>query len=792
VFKAMQRFKPILVVLASASAVAVLSVVGESSAPAAEALFSADCGTENLLQHKAPSQRQDIRGNFWFVTDEAIAPEGAQWDAPTAAMQLDTPAGSVTYDLGRPTPVSAFYVQADANDTYKIFGSLDGTPGSFQLVSDVDIVQGHGLRGRTITIKPMTVRFLRLGEGNGDGFYSISEFAAYCREPSPFPPDFRRVDAPMAHVPEQPLLRWDNDVSARLEMSLALAGFALIAWGIYLWRKGRPDVDRKLRDGLLAALGILSFGAYWNYGSFHFGNYIHVWDTYHYYIGSKYFHELSYDRLYECAAVADAEDPSLRRRVELRKIMNLRTNMLGSTSDILEHPERCKAHFTPERWQAFKADIAYFRMRHGVKRWEEAQTDHGYNGTPVWNIVGTTLANTGPASDTQINALSLADPLFALGMMAMIWWAFGWRVLCVGLAVFATNFPSRFYWTGGAYLRWDWLFYLVGGVCLIRRQRYMLGGFFLAYTTLLRIFPVFLFVGPVMVLVQEYLRTKKLDRRYLAVIGGAAIAVATLIPISLATSGGIEGYRRFAQNTEKHASTPLTNYMGLRTLVAFKPSETGRMLRNDRNEDPWGKWKEAKLRTFRERKPFFALLVLGFLALLWYAVRGVDPWVACALSATLIAVGVELTCYYYSFLIVVAVLYEKRREAGAALLLVTAATSFIDWAPTRFLPDTAPWVWLKMPTWLDEQYMWMAVVTLIGFGWILYRFGFVPEVAPALATAEAAGAAAPEAEEEKPAEREKRVAAGGDGKGSSKPRRAAGASYVRSRGGRGGKQSRRK
>ena len=58
---------------------------------------------------------------------------------------------------------------------------------------------------------------------------------------------------------------------------------------------------------------------------------------------------------------------------------------------------------------------------------------------------------------------------------------------------------------------------------------------------------------------------------------------------------------------------------------------------------------------------------------------------------------------------------------------MTASTSFIDWAPTRFLPETGVWRWVKMPTWLDEQYMWMAVITLIGFAWILYRFGFVPE-----------------------------------------------------------------
>src|SRR6185295_1993237 len=69
-------------------------------------------------------------------------------------------------------------------------------------------------------------------------------------------------------------------------------------------------------------------------------------------------------------------------------------------------------------------------------------------------------------------------------------------------------------------------------------------------------------------------------------------------------------------------------------------------------------------------------------------------------------------------------LYRKRREVGAIMLAVTGATSFIDWAPTRFLPDTRPFIFFKMPTWLDEQYMWMGLVTLIGFAWILYDFCF--------------------------------------------------------------------
>jgi hypothetical protein len=106
-------------------------------------------------------------------------------------------------------------------------------------------------------------------------------------------------------------------------------------------------------------------------------------------------------------------------------------------------------------------------------------------------------------------------------------------------------------------------------------------------------------------------------------------------------------------------------------------------------------------------------------------------------------VGVELTCYYYSFLFALALLYYKRREAGAILLGVTAMTGLIDWSPTRYLPDTKPWMNFKVSQWLDEQYTMMSFVTLAGFVWILYRFAYTKpiEASPVAAAAVAAAGA---------------------------------------------------
>ena len=625
------------------------------------------------------------------------------------------------------------------------------------------------------------------------GPYSIAEFQAYCRAPTPFPPKLNITSAPPAIVVEPGFWKfawWENDASSRFEMCLAVGAMLLICWGIWLAKKGRPDWKRKLRDRLLMVVGVLSFCAYWNFFSFHFGNYVHMWDTFHYYIGSKYFKELSYDRLYECVAVADAEEPGLKRRVELRKIMNLRTNMMVDTKDIMADPVgTCKVHFTQERWADFKHDVAYFRNHHDIKRWEEAQTDHGYNGSPVWNIVGTTLTNMSPISDGQVSFLTKIDPFFIFGIILMSWWAFGWRTMCVALAVFATNFPSRFYWTGGSLLRWDWLFYLVGGVCLVKKDRPLLGGFFLGYSTLLRIFPLFIFFGPALVLIRQLwgkvgvfpsdtaseggsakavgagtetaseeqrpwwkpepwdslqALVARVDRRFVSILAGGALAAAILIPVSLVTSNGIAGYRAFIFNTNKHKETPLTNYMGLRTVVAYSPSEAGRVMKDDRQEDPWGPWKRQKVKTFHARYPLYVLLAGGFLVLLYQALRDAEPWVACSMGAMMMAVGVELTCYYYSFLFAITLLYHKRKEAGVILLGITAMTGLIDWSPTRYIPDVKPWMGLKWSQWLDEQYMAMSIATLLGFVWILYRFAYqppmdaIPEAAVVVADATAA------------------------------------------------------
>lgn len=440
------------------------------------------CPPGNLLAGRRPWAWQDVRGRVELATDGVRAPEGAVWDAPLAIV-LDTGAAALTWDLGASYPLAAVWIQADANDAYTVWGSTDGA--DFRALGRVEPVPGHGLRARSLATGGAPVRYLRFGEGEGDGYYSVAEIQAFCRLPTPYPPAMAVGDARPAPAPRTIYDYWNDATSARWELALAGLGLALLSW-----RTRR----RALRDGLLAALGAIAALTYVNFGFFHFGNFIHDHEWTHYYLGAKYQAELSYDGLYECLATADAED-GLRRRVELRKITNLRTNALERTDDVLAHPERCTSRFTGDRWRAFKRDVAYFRARQSPRRWDDVQIDHGYNATPVWTVAGQALASLAPAGDAQLWALAMLDPLCLLATIAVVWWAFGWRVLCVTLLVFATSFPSRFYWTGGAFLRWDWLFHLVASICCLRKGRHALAGAALAYAALLRVFPAVVFAG---------------------------------------------------------------------------------------------------------------------------------------------------------------------------------------------------------------------------------------------------------------------------------------------------------
>ncbi|HEY5656847.1 MAG TPA: hypothetical protein VIY27_03570 [Myxococcota bacterium] len=128
-------------------------------------------------------------------------------------------------------------------------------------------------------------------------------------------------------------------------------------------------------------LGVAGILCCWNLLQFTFPRFAHRGDTFHAYLGAKYFPELGYTHLYACTAVADCR-AGLRGPLIERPMRDLETNQLGASAEILAHPERCTARFTAERWAAFEADVAWLRDQSLPRRWIRFQQDHGYDATP--------------------------------------------------------------------------------------------------------------------------------------------------------------------------------------------------------------------------------------------------------------------------------------------------------------------------------------------------------------------------------------------------------------------------
>lgn len=619
-----------------------------------------------------------MAGSAAVLTDSTIVTEGSPYDRSRCVRFL-TGAGSVTYDLGDTLPIAAVFLQAHAGSAYSLQVSDDGA--AFQEIWRTPAGEPGraGMRSRHHTFWDVRARYVRVGEPIGSSVHAVSELALFCEIPDFFPPLYT---AALVEPPQRsrPFVLKDAIV---LKILLAGLGAALLTWTCALRRRGTPDRHRRIRDGLLAGLAVLGAAAYFNFGSGHFSGRLHHYEFFHYFLGAKYFPELGYTGLYEATSLVEAEQGH-RRRVELGTIRDLRNNVQVPARYVLEHPERIQQGFlrpfTPERWREFGRDVAYFRDKLDVGKWQRMMKDHGYNPSPAWTMAGMLLAR-GPASDRLVHGLlSWIDPVLLLWAFGFIAWAFGWRIACVAILFFGTNYPSMYGWTGGGFFRQDWFFFTVVGICLLRRGLPTLGGASLAASALLRVFPAAFFAGIAIRAMWTLYRERRVERNLARIVGGAAVATVAVVVASSMVAGSPRAWTEFFRNTAKHASTPLTNHMGLPTVIGFQWESRQSVVFDEHGVDPFGAFREARREPFR-RGPgtiVLATLVGAYLALLAYALRRpVAWWAAAAVGFGVIAFAMELTCYYYSFLTVAAFLGEEREEIPIGLLVLSALTGVI-------------------------------------------------------------------------------------------------------------------
>ena len=744
------------------------------------------CPRGNLLAGKTPAERPSVR-NAARLTDGVQSAEGDLWDTERTSI-FSSPAAYAQWDLGAVTKITAVDLQGDNNDDYIVEVSDDGV--TFTQAWVADPVSGQGMRRRSTKSLDTQGRFLRVRGQGGDGFFSLSEVQAFCAVPAKWPPPveikgamswwmkqlkkkrdnrYRLVLATLGlllfialfAIPKNERVLWVVVGLSLVMLGLAVfrfnearhapwfrewgryvVGLAVVAWaarGILL-AKQREAARAWWERGALVWVIVACAAAWVNFGVYHTSRIVHYWDTFHYYIGSKYYEENEYERLYECVLAADYErygEGDLGRR-KIRDLVDNRLHYV-SEDDAIRYQQRCAEHFSPERWEAFKYDAQAFRQVMGSTWWKDMLMDHGYNASPISNMIASFLTNIGwedqlPEVSTaripneemsthrkRIMRYVMIDLALYAGAFLMIFWAFGLRATALAVLIWGCGYPWAYFWTGGSFARVPWFFMAVASVTLLKRGYPLLSGFTLSWSALLRLFPAAMAGGPIAAVIDRFIRRKKIDRPWLNrtdvrfIIGGV-LGLVVLIGSSMAVNG-YDAHPRFLTNTLKHSETPLTNHMGLPTVLSYKPSTVGRYTKNDSLEDPWERWKQKRKDTKHDRRWLLVLSLLGMFVLLALLGRQLSEWAVLASSVILIVGFFELTCYYYTFVVLMAPLAIERLRYTVALILMVIVGLLL-----QFLIG-----------WYDEQYTAETVAVLVPLLYILIDIVLkpLPESSPA-------------------------------------------------------------
>ncbi len=589
------------------------------------------------------------------VLQAPLLPEGSDWNAQGSVV-LAGLEDALSLGLPRPMRLRALLLQADFDDNYRVEGSLDGARWE-RLWTAPALQAPPGMRSRyEVLERPVLVAALRVRATSGAGAFSVARLRLYQELPAHWPPELDN-SLPGRRAPLLP----DLTPGRVLTLRLALGG---VAFAVVLWCRLRPS--RAARSALLVA-GAVGALAWTNFGNFHFSGLVHGSEMFHYYVGAKYFPELGYDGLYLCSAAADVEDGIA---LEGRPIRDLRTNQLAGAVGLLASQPPCRSRFDPGRWAAFRRDVGYFRTLRGGEWWKTL-TDHGHNATPVWNLAGRAIASLVPATDAGVTLLAGLDLLLLLALGGVLFVAFGPEAAGVAAIYFGLNALSRFAWTGGAFLRYDWLFLALGGLAALRAGHSRSAGFALGWAALLRLFPGVLLVGLALHAAVEAV----LEGPYAAwsrlrpVVQGALLAALLLGGASELLAGRPGAWTGFVANSRKYLQSESENKLGLATALAYRSDTRLALLYDPTQPDPFVEWQSALSESARNMRPLRALLSAFFLGLLVAsAARHREPWQTAALAAGLLPVLFQQANYYYGLLAAFALLWQRLPAVALGLV----------------------------------------------------------------------------------------------------------------------------
>jgi len=472
---------------------------------------------------------------------------------------------------------------------------------------------------------------------------------------------------------------------------LGLVAIALLLAASFAERGAPGPLRARVRAALLAASVLVSLAAFTNLGRFHdiarWPGFAHYWEHFHYQLGSRFFPELGYDGLYAASVEAQRElSPNVEPEARIRDLTDYGWVRTDVDTEVFA---AARARFAPARWQAFVRDHAEYQRVLGTGTMAAIRSDHGYNPTPWWTFVARTFTRFVDPTPLGLSALALLDVALLAAAFVAIARTFGAWAACAALAVFGTGYGWRFYYNGGALLRFDWLAASLLGACALARGRSRLAGAAVGYAAMVRLFPALLLVGPAVLALLEAHRSWNAGARTLRdlvprwarelALGFAAMVAIALVAGSLAGRGP-GAWLEFADKIALHRATSSPNKVALAVAARGGP-EVVRAIATGVPPDAWPRSAAGVEEVKRARRPL-ELALAGVVAIAFAAaLRRASPIEALCLSAAAVPFALLQLDDYYGVVLVLVALVGTRAPALAVVAfsaLLCAAHAMLD------------------------------------------------------------------------------------------------------------------
>lgn len=453
-------------------------------------------------------------------------------------------------------------------------------------------------------------------------------------------------------------------VECTLKVILLLGVIALLSVVL----SGSSAWVNRQRTRVLQGLVVLGVAAYMNFGFFHTdGSPVHLWDQYHYFVGSKYFDELRYDGLYVATLQVRRErHPDFELPARVR---DLRSGQLVALTDVADHTNEVRRRFSDDRWQRFGDDVDRFYIQ------DDILLDNGLKATPAHVQVLRLFTSWQPFRTRSLIAAATLD-FILLGLAGFaIYRAFGLEALTSAALILGFGFCSRYYWVGGALLRHDWLAALLIAAALLHRKRFYLAGIAIGYAAVVRIFPL-LFVAPLVLYWLAHRREAGTLRDATQFLSAFAITVLAMVGISWAMEPW--AWEQSIRGLIMHARIIFPNSVGLRMpLITSFANFRGDLV------DPSTLYDYAAITQdyWRVQSDRLWLVALAMAAIVGFAVRA--AWraptavAAMTLGSALVFALTAPTCYYLTYFLLLAFVLPLRTalifSAGSLLCFLTAS-----------------------------------------------------------------------------------------------------------------------